>query len=156
MWTHVDGLEFVAIRVFEAPMALTFRAWSSCEHVRQWWGPDGWTLPVCEMDFRPGGTWFYGMHGPNGEDGYGLATYGRIVEPSLIVFTDAFAEADRTVNTDMPMTTITVQFTESNGRTTLTNRARYASADDIEKVLEMGMVEGLTQTWDRLEAFLRA
>ena len=122
MWTHVDGLDFIAIRVFEAPMALTFRAWSSCEHLSHWWGPTGWTLPVCEMDFRPGGTWFYGMRGPNGEESYGLATYERIVEPSLIVYTDAFADADRQVNQDMPVMPITVQFTESNGRTTLTSR----------------------------------
>ena len=154
MWTRVDGSEFVAIRVFEAPMALTFRAWSSCEHISQWWGPEGWTLPVCEMDFRPGGTWFYGMRGPNGEDGYGLATYDRIVEPSLIVYTDAFTDADRNVNTDLPTSSITVQFTESNGRTTLTSRARFASPEEIETVVGMGMVEGLTQTWDRLEAFL--
>ncbi len=154
MWTRVDGNEFVAIRVFEAPMALTFRAWSSCEHISQWWGPEGWTLPVCEMDFRTGGTWFYGMHGPNGEDGYGLATYDRIVEPSLIVYTDAFTDAERNVDPHMPTSSITVQFTEANGRTTMTSRARFASPDDIVKVVGMGMVEGLTQTWDRLDAFL--
>ena len=106
------------------------------------------------MDFRTGGTWFYGMHGPNGEDGYGLATYDRIVEPSLIVYTDAFTDDDRNVDPHMPTSSITVQFTEANGRTTMTSRARFASTDDIVKVVGMGMVEGLTQTWDRLDAFL--
>ena len=99
MWTHIDGLEFVAIRVFEAPSELVFRAWSSCEHLSQWWGPDGWTLPVCEMDFRPGGRWFYGMRGPHGEDAFGLATYEQIVQPSLITFSDAFADKDGNVDT---------------------------------------------------------
>ena len=84
MWTHLDGLEFVAIRVFDAPSRTVFAAWSSCDQLRQWWGPTGWTLPVCEMDFRPGGTWFYGMRSPDGQDAYGLATYERIDEPSLI------------------------------------------------------------------------
>ena len=142
MWTRVDGLEFVAIRVFEAPKDLTFRAWSSCEHLSHWWGPTGWTLPVCEMDFRPGGEWFYGMRGPDGEDSFGLATYERIVEPSLIVYTDAFADADRRIDTDMPVMPITVQFTELNGRTTLTSRTRFATAEDVEKVLATGMIEG--------------
>ena len=154
MWTHVDGLEFIAIRVFDAPIDLTFRAWSSCEHVSQWWGPTGWTLPVCEMDFRPGGTWFYGMRGPAGEEGYGLATYDRIEAPTLIVYTDAFSDADRNIDPNMPVMPITVQFTESDGRTTLTSQTRFASADDVAKVVAMGMVEGLTQTWDRLEAHL--
>jgi len=154
MWTHIDGLEFVAIRVFDAPAALTFRAWSSCEHLSHWWGPTGWTLPVCELDFRPGGTWFYGMQGPDGETSYGLATYDRIDEPTLITYTDAFAHADRTIDEDMPVMPITVEFTESNGRTTLTSRARFASAEDLEKVVATGMAEGLKQTWDRLEAHL--
>jgi uncharacterized protein YndB with AHSA1/START domain len=154
MWTSVDGLEFTAIRVFEAPKDLTFRAWSSCEHLSHWWGPTGWTLPVCEMDFRPGGEWFYGMRGPDGEDSFGLATYEQIVESSLIVYTDAFADADRRVDPDMPVMPITVHFTESNGRTTLTSRTRFATAEDVEKVLGTGMIDGLTQTWDRLEAYL--
>lgn len=154
MWTRVDGLDFVAIRVFEAPKDLTFRAWSSCEHVSRWWGPTGWTLPVCEMDFRPGGQWFYGMRGPNGEESYGLATYERIIEPSLITYTDAFTDADRNVDQTLPLMPITVQFTESNGRTTLTSRTRFATAEDLEKVVATGIVDGLTQTWDRLEAHL--
>jgi uncharacterized protein YndB with AHSA1/START domain len=154
LWTHVDGLDFTAIRIFEAPMAMTFRAWSSCEHLSHWWGPAGWTLPVCELDFRPGGAWFYGMRGPNGEESYGLATYERIVEPSLIAYTNAFTDADRQVNQDMPVMPITLQFTESSGRTTLTTRIRFATAEDVEKVLATGMVEGLTQTGDRLEAYL--
>jgi len=156
MWTHLDGLEFVAIRVFDAPSTTVFQAWSSCEHVSQWWGPTGWTLPVCDMDFSPGGTWFYGMRSPEGEDAYGLATYERIVEPSLIAYTDAFADADRTVDATMPVMPITVQFTEANGRTTLTSRTLFASAEDVEKVVAGGMEEGLTQTWDRLEAHLAA
>jgi len=156
MYTHIDGLEFVAIRVFDAPMALTFRAWSSCEHVSQWWGPTGWTLPVCDMDFRVGGTWFYGMRSPDGDDAYGLATYVRIVEPSLIEYDDAFTDADRNIDAAMPVMPVTVQFTESNGRTTLTSRIRFASAGDVEKVVATGMEEGLTQTWDRLEAHLAA
>ena len=84
MWTHIDGLEFVAIRVFDAPMALTFRAWSSCEHVSQWWGPTGWTLPVCEMDFRRAARGSTACAARMARTAYGLATYERIVEPSLI------------------------------------------------------------------------
>jgi len=96
------------------------------------------------------------MRSPEGQDAYGLATYERIVEPSLIAYTDAFADADRTVDGTMPVMPITVQFTEANGRTTLTSRTLFASAEDVEKVVAGGMEEGLTQTWDRLEAHLAA
>ena len=58
--------EIVVSRTFDAPRRLVWQAWTKAEHLTQWWGPKGWTLPVCEVDFRPGGTWFYCMQGPDG------------------------------------------------------------------------------------------
>jgi len=151
----VGDCELETTRTFDAPRHLVFAAYTQPDLLRRWLlGPPGWTLPVCEMDFRPGGEWFYGMRGPDGEDSFGLATYEQIVESSLIVYTDAFADADRRVDPDMPVMPITVHFTESNGRTTLTSRTRFATPEDVEKVLATGMIDGLTQTWDRLEAYL--
>ena len=98
----------------------------------------------------------YGMRSPDGQDAYGLATYERIDEPSLIAYTDAFAHADGTVDGTMPVMPVTVQFAESNGRTTLTSRIHFSSTEDAEKVAASGMEEGLTQTWDRLEGHLAA
>ena len=58
--TGSDELELVFSRRFEAPRSLVFRAFSSCEHLVHWWGPTGWTLPVCKQDFRTGGTPTFG------------------------------------------------------------------------------------------------
>jgi uncharacterized protein YndB with AHSA1/START domain len=146
--------EFVMERIFDAPRELVFKAFSACERVSRWWGPKGWTLPVCQMDFRPGGVWFYCMRGPAGEDACGKATYREIVEPERIVYTDAFADASGNVLAEMPQMVITLTFTEQDGKTTLTNRVEFASAADKEATLGMGMVEGLTQTLDRLEEYL--
>lgn len=152
--TPVSKREFVMERVFNAPRELVFTAFSACEHVAHWWGPTGWTLPVCEMDFRPGGAWFYCMRGPGGEDACGKALYREIVKPELIVYTDAFADTDGNVQAEMPQTIVTLTFSEHNGKTRLTNHVEFASVADKEATLAMGMVEGLTQTLDRLEAHL--
>jgi uncharacterized protein YndB with AHSA1/START domain len=141
-------------RIFDAPRELVFQAFSECKHLTQWWGPTGWTLPVCQMDFRPGGVWFYCMRGPAGEDACGKAIYREIVQPERIVYTDAFADTAGNVLEGMPEILVTLEFAESDGKTKLTNRAEFASAADKEATLAMGMVEGLTQTLDRLEAYL--
>lgn len=146
--------EFVMERVFNAPRELVFQAFSECKHLVHWWGPTGWTLPVCEMDFRVGGIWFYCMRGPGGEDACGQATYHEIVEPERVVYTDRFVDTAGKVLEGMPEMLITLTFTEHNSQTKLTNRAEFASVADKEATLAMGMVEGLTQTLDRLEAYL--
>ncbi len=152
--TELAEREFVMERIFDAPCELVFQAFSACERVARWWGPKGWTLPVCQMDFRPGGVWLYCMRGPAGEEGCGKATYREIVEPERIVYTDAFADADGNVLEGMPEMLITLTFAEHNGKTKLTNRAEFASVADKEATLAMGMVEGLTETLDRLEEYL--
>lgn len=152
--TNTAEREFVMERVFNAPRELVFTAFSACEHVVHWWGPTGWTLPVCQMDFRPGGVWFYCMRGPGGEDACGKATYHEIVKPERIVYTDAFADVDGNVLSEMPEMVITLTFTEQAGKTRLTSRTEFASVADKEATLAMGMVEGFTETLDRLEAYL--
>jgi uncharacterized protein YndB with AHSA1/START domain len=152
--TESSERDFVLERIFDAPRELVFKAFSECKHLTHWWGPKGWTLPVCQMDFRPGGVWFYCMRGPAGEDASGKATYREIVEPERIVYTDAFADTEGNVLEGMPEMLITVIFAEHDGKTKLINRAQFASAADLEATLSMGMVEGLTETLDRLEAYL--
>jgi uncharacterized protein YndB with AHSA1/START domain len=141
-------------RVFKAPRELVFKTFSECQHLTQWWGPTGWTLPICEMDFRPGGLWFYCMRGPGGEDACGQATYHEIVAPERIVYTDRFVDTAGKLLEGMPEMLVTLTFTEHNGQTKLTDRVEFASVTDKEATLAMGMVEGATQTFDRLEAYL--
>jgi uncharacterized protein YndB with AHSA1/START domain len=153
-YTMPSEREFVVERVFDAPRELVWKAWTEPEHLAQWWGPKGWTLPVCKMDFRPGGVWHYCMRGPAGEESWGKATYREIVEPERIVYLDTFADETGNPVEGMPEMLITMTFEEHNGKTRLKARTQFASAADLESVLAMGMVEGLTETWDRLEAYL--
>jgi len=60
--------EIVLSRVFDAPRELVFKAWTDSRHVAEWWGPNGFTTTVHEMDVRPGGVWRFVMHSPDGVD----------------------------------------------------------------------------------------
>jgi uncharacterized protein YndB with AHSA1/START domain len=146
--------DLVMSRVFDARREVVFRAFSTTEALAQWWGPKGWTLPVSNLEFRPGGRWHYCMRGPGGEESWGLSTYREIVEGERIVYTDAFSNAAGEVSEGMPQMKITVEFADEDGKTRVTSRTEFATSEDLKKVLDMGVVEGATQTWDRLEEYL--
>ena len=150
--------EFVITRVFDAPRTLVWRAWSECKHLQHWWGPTGWTLPVCKMDFRPGGVWHYCMKGPgpNGAEmeSWGRTIYREIVEPERIVSVDTFSDKEGNVVEGMPEMVIIVTFKEVDGQTKVISQTEFATAADLKAVLKMGMEEGVVQTWDRLAEHL--
>lgn len=150
--------EFVISRTFNAPRALVWQAWSQCEHLQHWWAPAGWTLSVCQMDFRPSGVWHYCMKGP-GTDGTEMESWGRtvfreIVEPERIVSVDAFSDAAGNVAEEMPEMMITVTFVGTDGQIKVTSRAEFATAADLKAIIQMGMEEGMTQSWDQLAEYL--
>ena len=146
--------EILITRTFDAPRELVWQMWTAAEHLQHWWGPEGWTLPVCEVDFRPGGTWFYCMQGPDGMRSCGKATYLEIDAPERIVYEDAFADADGNPLADMPVGHITLRFIDVGGKTAVNSTVRYPTKADRDKVIEMGMEVGIDQTFNRLEAYL--
>jgi len=79
--------EIVITRVLSAPRSLVFETWSNPRHLARWWGPKDFTLPGCEMNFRPGGAYRFVMRGPDGKDYPFHGVYLEIVAPERIVFT---------------------------------------------------------------------
>jgi uncharacterized protein YndB with AHSA1/START domain len=163
MITRVEGHEFVLERVFDAPPELVFRAFSEAEHLKHWWGPRGWTLTVCNVDFRPGGIWHYCMKciDKNQGDFYGFESWGKavyeeIVKSEKIVYVDYFSDADCNEAEGMPSTRVTMAFVSHEGKTKLVSRSQYDSAEALQKVMDMGMEQGITETWDRLAEHLQS
>lgn len=153
-----NGNVLVLEREFDAPRDLVFEMFKEARHLERWWGPRGWEVPVCTVDFRPGGTWHYCMKctDPNQGDFYGMESWGKAVyeeidEPRKIVYTDFFSDADARENESMPSTRVTMEFVELDGRTRIVSRSAYASAEALDTVMKMGMLQGITETWDRLE-----
>ena len=141
-------------RTFDAPRELVWEMWTRSEHLVHWWGPTGWTLPVSEMDFQVGGRWFYCMEGPDGMKSCGLTYYDEIEAPNRMVLRDFFASDTGEPNKDMPVSHTTNVFTEQGGKTTVDSTVRYATKAERDRVIEMGMEAGISQTLDRLEAYL--
>lgn len=155
------GKVLVLERIFPAPRALIFEAFTQAEHLRRWWGPRGWEVPFCTVDLRPGGKWHYCMKCVDrnqgefyGMESWGLGIYREIEAPKRLVYTDYFSDADANINENLPPTLVTLTFEEVEGGTKVTNRASYGSEEALKTVLEMGMLQGVTETWDRLAEYL--
>ncbi len=146
--------ELVMERVFNAPRELVWRAFTQAEHLTHWWGPAGWTLPVCTVNLRPGGEWLYCMRGPNGEESWGKAVYQEIKAPERLVYLDKFVDSAGNPLEGMPEMMITVTFEAVGNQTRIVSRTEFATAEQKESILAMGAVEGITQTFDRLDAYL--
>ncbi|MBO9607656.1 MAG: SRPBCC domain-containing protein [Paenibacillaceae bacterium] len=162
MVTKVEGNVLVLERVFNAPPELVFRAFSDAEHLKHWWGPRGWTLPVCNIDFRPGGVWHYCMKCVDenqgdffGMESWGKAVYGEIVNGEKIAYVDYFSDAEGNEAEGMPSSDIVMEFLPFEGKTKLVSKAAYESEEALRQVVAMGMEQGITETWDRLEEFLQ-
>ena len=142
----------VITRVFDAPRALVFEAWSKREHLMQWFGPKGFSLPACDIDFRVGGALTVTMRSPDGEEFRSRGTFREIVVPERIVLESALLdENDRPRFEDRNIIT----FAEHRGQTTVTVEANIIKLHDPSAVGAIeGMEEGWNQTLDRLSAHL--
>lgn len=150
-------------RVFDAPRELVFQMFKEAEHLKRWWGPKGWEIPVCTIDFRPGGVWHYCMKCVDENQGqfYGMESWGKgiyreIVEPEMFIYNDYFSDAEGNINESMPAPLIKMEFIDQGGKTKLVNRAEYASAEALKTVMDMGMMQGITETWNRLGELLES
>src|SRR3954464_6974153 len=133
--------EIVAVRVFDAPRELVWKLWTDPHHVAQWWGPNGFTNTIHEMDVRPGGVWRFVMHGPDGVDYQNKIVYVEVARPERLVYSHVSG----------PAFEMTVTFTEEGGKTRVTAHMLFESAELRDKVAkDFGAVEGLNQTLDRL------
>jgi len=158
-----EGVVNIA-RTLDAPRGMVFKAWTSPEHLTRWFGPTGFTLPVCKMDFRPGGYCHYCMRSPDGKDYWGKSVYAEIVTPERIVMSDQFSDeqGDLARNPDQPdwppEGTIDITLAEKGGKTELKIRHAFRINSPAEqKAFDEGAdmcSDGWNQTLDRLEEYL--
>ncbi len=143
--------ELVLTRVFKAPRGPVFAAWTEPTQVAQWWGPNGFTNPVCELDVRPGGAIRIHMRGPDGTVYPMTGVYQEIVEPERLVFTSAALD-----ESGKPLFDVlnTVAFVEHDGTTKLTVRARVVKSTAGAAPYLAGMEAGWTQSLERLGVHL--
>jgi uncharacterized protein YndB with AHSA1/START domain len=144
--------ELVLTRVFDAPRALVFKMWTDPKHLAEWWGPKGFTNPVCEFDLKPDGALRIVMRAPGGGEYPMKGVFREIVPPSRLVFTNIAVDKDGYSIID-GLTTVT--FAEEGGKTKLTLQTRGVAVVDYAAAYLQGMEAGWTQSLEKLEALVR-
>jgi uncharacterized protein YndB with AHSA1/START domain len=141
--------EMVISRLYDAPPELVFKAWTDPEHLKHWWGPNGFTITTHAFEMKVGGTWRFTMHGPDGTDYPNLTTFLVVEPPKRLVY-------DHGENDERPrMFQTTVTFEQQGKQTLLTLRALFDTAAERDRVCaEVGAIEGGKQTLARLAEFL--
>lgn len=147
--TFPSDREIVITRVFNAPRKLVFEASTKPEHVRQWWGPRGTTLAVCEIDLRLGGKWRSVMRMGDGQEYAFSGVYREIDPPKRMVYIPGGTKRFPALNT-----LVTATLDEDEGKTTLTARLLYASKEHRDGHLQSGMEGGMQETHERLDELL--
>ncbi len=143
-----DPRELHLTRVYDAPIQAVWDAWTLPEQVAQWWGPRGFTLTSLSLDLRPGGTWRYTMHGPDGVDYPNVATYLE-VEPLQKLVYDHGATDDTP-----PLFRVTVTFREAAGKTTMHMISSLPTTEAAAQISKRIKQAGGTATWDRFAEHL--
>jgi uncharacterized protein YndB with AHSA1/START domain len=145
--TTPSDTEITMTRLFDAPRDLVWEAMTKPEHVRRWWGclDEGYSVPVCEIDLRVGGTWRFVGRGPEGDYPAFYGEYREIDRPERLVYTEIFEPYPDAGSL------VTQLLTEYQGKTRLTVTARYDSRATRDTVLGTGMEKGAAISYDRLE-----
>jgi uncharacterized protein YndB with AHSA1/START domain len=139
--------ELTITRIFDAARELVFKAWTEPEHMARWWGPKGFTNPVCEMDVRPGGALRIVMRAPHGVEHPMTGTFREVVVPERLVF---LAVARDNKGNPLLESLTTVTFAEVGGRTEVTVHASAVGIAPIAPQMLAGMEAGWTQSLERL------
>jgi uncharacterized protein YndB with AHSA1/START domain len=143
--------ELTITRIFDAPRALVFRAWTDAKHLAQWWGPKGFTNPVCEIDARVGGKLRIHMRAPDGTIYPMEGEIREFVAPQRLVFTNIALDA---AGNHVLEGRTTVIFAEEGGKTKLTLQTHAKAVVDYAAAYLQGMEAGWTQSIDKLAALV--
>jgi uncharacterized protein YndB with AHSA1/START domain len=149
--------EFTLTRVFEAPREVVFRIWTDPKYVALWWGIEGATNPVCELDVRPGGRWRIDMRTAGGTVYQNGGVYLDVVENERLVSTDVSdPESPAWMGSPPGDRLNTVTFEDAREGTRVTLRVQFRSVADRDFFLRAGVKEGIAQGLDRFERVLES
>jgi uncharacterized protein YndB with AHSA1/START domain len=146
-------------RIFAAPPSLVFRSWTNPKYLASWWGPKGFTAPLCNIDLRIGGKYHFCMRSPDGKDYYSTGVYREIVNPKRIVCTDSFADEKGNIvpathygmKGDFPLEMlVTVTFEEFEGKTKLTLKHDGFPIGDMSDLAKTGWNESFDKLAESL------
>ncbi len=150
-----DALTMTLDAEFDASAERVWQLWADPRQLERWWGPPTYPATVDSHDLRPGGRVEYHMTGPEGDQPRGYWEIDEADPPRSLVFRDGFANDDGTPNTDLPVSTARVTIEDiGSGRTRMSIESVFPSAEAMERLVAMGMEDGLTQAIGQIDAIL--
>ncbi|MEV5439054.1 SRPBCC domain-containing protein [Streptomyces sp. NPDC052682] len=152
----LDHLTLTLVADFTAPVERVWQLWADPRQLERWWGPPAYPATVEEHDLTPGGAVSYYMTGPEGDKYRGWWRVTAVDPPTSLEFVDGFADQDGKPNDTMPTTTARVRLTAHDGGTRMELRSVFESREDMERLMKMGMAEGLQQAVGQIDALLAA
>jgi uncharacterized protein YndB with AHSA1/START domain len=149
-YTTPSDREVVVTRRVNAPRRLVFAAWTEPRHLQRWLtGPEGWSMPVCEIDLRPGGRWRYVYRKASGKEMTLTGSVLEVVPPERLVTTESWGP-------EWPDTVNTLVLTEAEGRTTIALTITYVSKEARDAALDTGAMDGMNRAFELLDELLDA
>jgi uncharacterized protein YndB with AHSA1/START domain len=151
-----ERLTLTIVADLAAPPARVWDLWADPRQLERWWGPPTWPATFVEHDVAAGGGSHYFMTGPEGEQAHGWWRIVAVDPPRSLEFEDGFADETGAPNRDLPTTTAVVELAETAQGTRMTVTSRFATAEHMEQLAAMGMVEGMTSAMEQMDALLVA
>jgi uncharacterized protein YndB with AHSA1/START domain len=152
--TDYDSLTITLIADFDNPIDQVWELWSDPRKLERWWGPPGYPATVEKHALTPGGEVTYFMIGPEGDQHRGMWRVISVDPPTSLQFTDAFADSDGAPLEDSPVSEIGVRLLEHEGGTRMEMRMKFANREDMERIVDLGTVEGMRQGVSQMDGLL--
>ncbi|ROP66230.1 uncharacterized protein YndB with AHSA1/START domain [Curtobacterium sp. PhB130] len=150
----VDALTMTFTAEFDAPVERVWQVWEDPRQLERWWGPPTWPATFVRHSLEPGARSDYFMTGPDGSKAPGYWVVTAVDPPRSLTIEDGFADESGEPDTSMPITTMVMTLEDLGGRTRMTNTAHFATAEQLEQLLEMGMREGMLLALGQIEGLL--
>jgi len=151
-----DNQTLTLIADFNAPLDRVWTLWEDPRQLEKWWGPPTYPATFEEHNLTPGGQVTYYMTSPEGEKYRGWWRIDTVTPPTSLAFTDGFADQDGNPVEDMPVSTMRMQLSEFGGGTRMELRSTFATREQMQKLVDMGMVEGIQESIGQMDALLAA
>lgn len=150
----LDARTLTITAEFAAPVERVWAIYADPRQLEKVWGPPTYPATFVDHDLRPGGRVTYFMTSPEGEKFAGYWTVTAVDEPRSLAFDDGFADQDLNPNPDLPVSKNVYSFAPHDGGTRATFVSTFATVEDMQKVLDMGVVEGATAAINQVDGLL--
>lgn len=157
----LDNKKLIIEYVANGPLAKVWAAYADKDMFEKWWGPEGWETTTKEFDFKPGGRVHYGMKCVDerqgewfGQTSWGLMEIESVEDSKSFTYKDYFCSEDGSINKELPTLTVTNEFFEEDGKTKIVSTSFADSAEQIEELIKMGMIEGFSTQLEKLDALV--